>query len=176
MRDRGTRGGSVIPYVPDATPEASLDPLLTDYIRRELEKIQDEFRGHRETLQSLTEYVWYRAARVSLEGQDTSDPIILGAVNVTSVTRVGVGLYDVLLTSLDIGQYTIGLSNSVISGEVTSNASTEPVFASYSTVTPSTIRVQTATFEVVSGNKLSVVPYELQLTDYLLFGIFSRPV
>ena len=41
MRDRGTRDGPIIPYVPEATPEASLDPLLTDYIRRELEKIQD---------------------------------------------------------------------------------------------------------------------------------------
>lgn len=41
MKDRGTRGGAGIPYVPDATPEASIDPLLTDYIRRELEKIQD---------------------------------------------------------------------------------------------------------------------------------------
>ena len=176
MRDRGTRGGSVIPYVPDATPEASLDPLLTDYIRRELEKIQDEFRGHRETLQNLTEYVWYRAARVSLEGQGAANPLILGAVNVTSVTRVGVGLYDVLLTSLDIGQYTIGLSNSVISGEVTSNASAEPVFASYSTVSPSTIQVQTARFEVGTGGKLNVVSYDLQPTDYLLFGIFSRPI
>jgi len=41
VRDRGTRDGPIIPYVPEATPEASLDPLLTDYIRRELEKIQD---------------------------------------------------------------------------------------------------------------------------------------
>ena len=53
MRDRGTRGGPVIPYVPDATPEASLDPLLTDYIRRELEKIQDALSGHQTQIDDL---------------------------------------------------------------------------------------------------------------------------
>ena len=46
LRVRGTRGGAGVPYVPDATPEASLDPLLTDYLRRELEKIQDALSGN----------------------------------------------------------------------------------------------------------------------------------
>ena len=175
MRDRGTRGGPGIPYVPDATPEASLDPLLTDYIRRELEKIQDSMRVQQEVIQSLLDYVWYRAARASLEGQGTANPVVLGAVNVTSVTRIGVGLYNVLLTSMDIGPYTIGVSNSLVSGEVTSNASAEPVFASYLAVPPQTIQIQTARFEVGTGGKLNVVAYDLQPTDYLLFGIFSRP-
>jgi len=53
VRDRGTRGGPVIPYVPDATPEASADPLLTDYLRRELEKIQDSLRGHQSQIDEL---------------------------------------------------------------------------------------------------------------------------
>jgi len=56
VKDRGIRGGPGIPYVPDATPEASIDPLLTDYIRRELEKIQDYTRdsGDRLTAAELS--------------------------------------------------------------------------------------------------------------------------
>ena len=44
MTPRGTRQRGIIPYVPDAVPEAAKDPLLTDYLRRELEKIQDALR------------------------------------------------------------------------------------------------------------------------------------
>lgn len=53
MKDRGTRGIEVIPYVPDATPETSLDPLLADYIRRELEKIQDALAGLNDQVSTL---------------------------------------------------------------------------------------------------------------------------
>ena len=41
LRTRGTRDGFVVPYVPDAAPEAAVDPLLIDYLRRELEKLSD---------------------------------------------------------------------------------------------------------------------------------------
>ena len=54
LRVRGTRGGAGVPYVPDATPEASIDPLLTDYLRRELQKIQDTFSSISSELANLT--------------------------------------------------------------------------------------------------------------------------
>ena len=44
MIPRGTRQRGAVPYVPDAVPEAAQDPLLTDYLRRELAKIQDALR------------------------------------------------------------------------------------------------------------------------------------
>jgi len=57
VKDRGTRGGPGIPYVPDSTPEASVDPLLTDYIRRELEKIQDTLADVNRLISDLDERV-----------------------------------------------------------------------------------------------------------------------
>jgi hypothetical protein len=44
-RNRGTRARGAVPYIPDAVPEAALDPLLTDYLRRELDKIRDALGG-----------------------------------------------------------------------------------------------------------------------------------
>ena len=57
MKVRGIRCWPGIPYVPDEKPEESVDPLLTDYIRRELEKIQDTLADVNRLISDLDERV-----------------------------------------------------------------------------------------------------------------------
>lgn len=55
-RYRGTRDRGVIPYFPDAVPDAAQDPLLTDYLRRELGKIQDALIGDAGVVPGIREF------------------------------------------------------------------------------------------------------------------------
>jgi hypothetical protein len=55
-RGRGTRDRGVVPYVPDAVPEAAQDPLLTDYLRRELDKIKDALNGDQGFVPGIKEF------------------------------------------------------------------------------------------------------------------------
>jgi hypothetical protein len=61
-RNRGTRARGAVPYVPDAVPEAALDPLLTDYLRRELDKIRDALIGDQGFVPGIREFASDAAA------------------------------------------------------------------------------------------------------------------
>ena len=143
-----------------------------DQLFREFHNISNELNLLRETM--INALSW-KAVFVKVTGAGLGDPPIIDSYNVTSVTRLGVGLYQATISSTTIlGE---SLQDKVyVTGDVAVLPINRPVDTEVFTVdlvdldpVGFTFDMQVFGFFSPANQKLELVPYDIQLGDDLEF-------
>jgi len=120
----------------------------------------------------IFDFVPLKGMMLSFEGAGASDPAIITSHNVVSITRTGVGVYNVVLKQITVfGVSIISIGIPTVSFNIATTLVSEAHFVSIKDGAGNSFNIFVTEMTVGGGNKLEVNPYDIIAGDEIRASI-----
>ena len=115
----------------------------------------------------LINAVWWKGGSLSFEGAGLSDPITSAEYNIDSVTRSGIGVYDIMLTQETFyGIDVVDFGIPTLTFDINTDANTELHAVKFAAIAGGA-RVTVLAVVQGTGNRLDFDPYDIEAGDHI---------